>query len=161
MNLINTQGLTQAKTIEIEKILAQDEMSLCFLVETHLTRNSLKFDNNIKFLSQMRKLDDKKGGGLMIIWNNTRFTLEKIDTKHPDLLASSCLIGNLSFTIILVYISTNDNKRNDIIYGELNLLIEKYQHSKLVILGDFNGHIGIIGPQPINKNCRRFNKYCR
>ena len=43
-------------------------------------------------------------------------------------------------------------KRNDIIFGELGFLIENFQHSKLVTLGDFNG---IIGPQPINKNGRR------
>ena len=157
INLLNTQGLTQPKLFEIEDAINnRDNLSITCLTETQLKSNSLHFNNNFLSLSKHRSSIEKKGGGLMILWkNNGGLTITEIETDHSDILMAQIKAGKFKFYIILVYISTNDDCRNNIIYKLLTDLTMKFQNENLLIIGDFNGHIGCLGPQPINKNGRK------
>ena len=68
----------------------------------------------------MREIRDKKGGGIAVIWNkNDALKAEEIVSNHSDILTSETNIGDCSFYIMVVYISTNDDNRNFISYKEL------------------------------------------
>ena len=53
---------------------------------------------------------------------------------------------------MIVYMSINDNIRNEKIKKEIEEVIDKYEERKLMIIVDFNGHIGYIGSQSVNTN---------
>ena len=61
INLLNVQGLTQAKMIEVESYIRND--NCFFLIETHQKREQIRYSKDIRNLQKMRKIDDKKGGG--------------------------------------------------------------------------------------------------
>ena len=78
IELINIQGLTQSKAIELDDRVRTNTL-LC-ITETQQTRNRIKFKPDKKSIEQMRTRDDRKGGGLMIVWN---------DTEHVEVKACS------------------------------------------------------------------------
>ena len=155
INLINTQWLSQMKFMDIDNLLQSDDMSIMCLVETHMNTNNVKMANNVKFINKMRKIEDTKGGGLMIAWINDNFEIQETEHIHADIISAKTKFKTLEFHIILVYISTNNQGRNDILYKKIIFLLNKYHDRKIFIVGDFNGHIGILGSQKINKNGKR------
>ena len=48
----------------------------------------------------------------------------------------------------------SDQLRNNILRNTLNNALESYQDENVIVLGDFNGHTGIVGDQPLNANGR-------
>ena len=58
------------------------------------------------------------------------------------------------FFIFLVYLATANVNRNKEIIKTIGNNIRKYEEERLIILGDFNGHVGFLGPQDLNKNGR-------
>ena len=61
-HLLNIQGLTQPKVIEIEGELKSNDI-YC-LTETQMKRKQVKTSDSTRELHKMRSLTDKKGGGL-------------------------------------------------------------------------------------------------
>ena len=103
----------------------------------------------------MRNIEDRKGGGLMIMWKKScQITIRKVENTHPDIMITECSIEQASFIIILVYMSVNDRERNDQLSKEIDNGIIKYQNREreIVLLGDFNGHVGYLGKHTTNKN---------
>ena len=61
--------------------------------------------------------------------------------------------NKLNLIILAVYMSTSDLDRNNEIKEEIVEIIGKYSDEQnLIILGDFNAHLGYIGMQPLNNN---------
>ena len=59
------------------------------------------------------------------------------------------------FSLVLVYLDVTCNARNDYIHNELNTLITQHdEDSKLLVSGDFNGHLGFLGRQNLDRNGR-------
>lgn len=100
-----------------------------------------------------RKESDKKGGGLMIVYNDKYVRGTKKETKSDDLLNCEMEIEKFKFRLILVYMDVNDQSRNEGIRVEIkNLLDDLQPEENLVILGDFNGHLGFLGTQELDRN---------
>ena len=77
---------------------------------------------------------------------------EKMESGHSDILYVKCKYRTLEIQIILIYMSTNDKTRNKDIRQKTESIIKKEQENPLLILGDFNGHIGFIGSQQCDEN---------
>ena len=95
----------------------------------------------------MRSMQDKGGGGLMVLWkDDDSITLTQV--AQSDILIVQRKIQSTTSTRVLVYMSVNDHNINKIIY--------QYIQSNLVdcpsyiILG-YNGHTGFLGPHAMNK----------
>ena len=99
----------------------------------------------------MREKHEKKGGGLMLIYKEKNVQVEKIETKNNDILIAKCKILNEEIKIILTYMAVNDIELNKTITKELKHNF-KQTPKKCMVLGDFNGHVGFLGPHPTNKN---------
>ena len=67
--LLKIQGLTKAKAIEIEQLL--DKNVILCLTETQQKVDSVNFSKGIQYETSMRRYDDKKGGGLMILYRES------------------------------------------------------------------------------------------
>ena len=110
MKLLNIQGLTKTKIIEIERLL--NNQSLLFLTETQQ-----KFDKTnlsptyFKYMS-MRDQQEKKGGGLMMIISKEQqdIVLNHVKTTSKDLLIMKGNLKSFKVTIILVYPSVIRNE---------------------------------------------------
>ena len=92
----------------------------------------------------------KYGGGLMILYKNGNILMKKIETTHKDILIIQCQIYGLELRMILIYMSVSNYDTNKYLMKYIKDHIQNIK--KYIILGDFNGHIGFLGPQPMNKN---------
>ena len=79
IKLINIQGLTKPKAVELETIL--DNNDIICLTETQQKVEKLNFSKGIKTLVNMREKHEKKGGGLMPIYKEKNVQVEIIETK--------------------------------------------------------------------------------
>eukprot|EP00794_Sanderia_malayensis_P010325 gene10325-11396_t len=107
----------------------------------------------------MREQQDKKGGGLMVIHKQEQnhFDFTKVQTKQKDVIILYGKLRTHKVKIILVYLSVIRNEKekkiNQDILKEIRRGISQSGEDELIfILGDFNGHIGIIGSQKLNYN---------
>ena len=77
------------------------------------------------------------------------------DTASPDLLYCKLECQELEFGLVLAYMDVRDQTRNENIRRELiNIINNCAESEKLLIMGDFNGHLGSIGDQELNRNGR-------
>lgn len=152
IKFINVKYLTKVKAKSLE-CLIEDDTILC-LTETSLNWNSINFSENIEEISSMRKVTDRKGGGLMVLKKGKNVQVTKSDTKNEDAMIVVCEIYSVKFTLFIVYLSVNDNERNKNIMEEIQQKAQRLE-GNYIMVGDFNGHIGIIGQQNVNENGRK------
>ena len=126
ISLINIQGLTKPKLLELETLMRKNCDILC-LTETQQKYDKLEFAQGIKNIANMRNKNDKKGGGLLIMYKNTNLIeLQKVQTKCSDILHVVGKIMNEKVRLIVVYFSVvkkeDDRKRN----LQMKKEVEKY-----------------------------------
>ena len=136
-----------------------DKNSLICLTETQNKYLSVNFEENTNCKYSFRNMNDKKGGGIMLIYkNNGNLVVNtEVPSDSKDVLCMIYNFNKFSFTIITVYLDTKDIERNQKITTEINLAIEMMindikSNIPLLLIGDFNAHIGIVGKQGINTN---------
>ena len=141
--------------MEVEKEMTKNR--LFFLTETQQKIDKLIVSQGITKIENNRELKDKKGGGLMILYNSENIEIEKIETQQKDILYTKCRIANLKINTILVYFSAGnseeDKERDKLLRIECEKLIRNDVDSEgLIVLGDFNGHVGFLGQQKVDRN---------
>ena len=153
VKMINIQGLSQTKTTEIENEIGDD--TIFCVTETQHKFQRTHFQDGTKAICSWREEKDKKGGGLMLLHKSSS-TIEsmKMDSRHPDILYAKCKFQAMAICIVLIYMSTNDKARNKEIKQKAEAIIKKEEEHPLLILGDFNGHLGFLGPQQCDENGR-------
>ena len=156
VNLINIQGLTKQKLTVLEQMFNSTCDVLC-LTETRQRYDRLDVDKNLIKLENMRKGQDKKGGGLMVIYkSNNNIKFDVIPSRNADILDVQGTIAANEIRIILVYMSVEsqpqDLERNRDLQRELECKIESNEDRALLVMGDFNGHVGFLGDQREDRN---------
>ena len=150
MKVINIQGLTQTKAKEVEELVSDD--SIVCLTETQKKLRDINFSDNCVIVDNMREEQDRKGGGLMVLYRkDTGVDLEKIPTKCPDILHTKGKMRGWEMRLVVVYLSVNDPPRNNNIKLQMERIINGNSHP-LLVMGDFNGHVGFKGEQKVNTN---------
>lgn len=97
-------------------------------------------------------MKDQKGRGLSIIYNgNTCIEIE----RHKEISQVTCIANKIKFKIIPTYLTTNDEGRNQVIAWHVDSLLKKARGKTTAFLGDFSGHLGLIGEQEVNQNGNR------
>ena len=88
----------------------------------------------------------------MILYHesNDVTAVKKYTDTHSDVLVVKLKVYDKYLMIVLVYMSVNDMEK----YKEIMTCIEKHikNKSNYLVMGDFNGHIGHLGPHTTNKN---------
>ena len=122
------------------------------MTETQENYSKVDFSNHLAAVSSYRETNNVKGGGLKIIYKKAHMNIEKLPTEDRNILHAELKCGNMEMCIILVYLSCTDFQRNVKIKKEINDIANKAQHKHVIILGDFNGHVGFLGPQTLNRS---------
>lgn len=130
------------------------------LTETQYKTDSAKLNSNVTKYINMREVNDKKGGGLMVLHLiGCGIDLSRTSTKSNDLLELRGKIKDIHIRILLVYMSVEsrleDKQRNKSIQKEIIEKIQECQrleNEAVILLGDFNGHIGYLGNQRLDNN---------
>ena len=150
--LLNAQGLTLHKWNEWQEMI--DGMNSSFRISL-FTETQHKFEKvflgkDYKYEVGMRSEMDKKGGGLLV-GSNDEVCIVKVESGNPDVLCVDVEIRSVMMRMVLTYWDVRDNDRNEGIVGCIRRIVENYE-GKLIILGDMNAHIGILGEQELNRN---------
>ena len=164
IKLVNIQGLTQEKYTNLEEAYLEKGCghNIVCLTETQKTVDNIRMGSNIVSHNAMRdiKSDEKKGGGLMLIHRkNHKINFEKVENKNKNLLEMEGKCYDLKVRIVLAYFDSDKSKeggqkRNKAIKSEIDKAMEKSKEKDeaFLVLGDFNGHIGILGHQKENQH---------
>ena len=94
-NLINVQGLTQTKVIELEDMLRQNEITC--LTETQQKIEKNRFKNSAGSMT-MRRKKEKKGGGLMIMYKKKHVIFQQYVTRNNNNNNNNIFIHTLSYS---------------------------------------------------------------
>lgn len=157
LDLLNVQALTDVKAFEIEERLrnvgSKNKIAVLALVETHEKYRRVDWGRGLEMIERMRENSDKKGGGLMLLTESREETsMHRWESECRDILIASVELCSFRFIVILVYLDTADLERNRNIYEEMDRTVRKIPYDlPKVILGDFNGHVGFIGHQEMNR----------
>ena len=89
---------------------------------------------------------------MLIYKSDNVMTFKNINSKSKDYLYVISEMGGQKLIFIVVYFSVNDKTRNDAMKKEIEGIVESNEGRRLVILGDFNGHVGFKGYQQIDEN---------
>ena len=160
IKFLNVQNISQVKMIQIENnILNSKQHNIFCLVETHENIHKMKTNDNISIRIKTRHQSDIPGGGIAVLFNKSHWVVNERETVHKDIMALDVSKGSLHFLLIIPYLSTNNLTRNKVIYSEINQIINNNLDRNIIILGDFNGHTGILGPQKVNTKGKDFLKF--
>ena len=81
-----------------------DHRSIVCITETQKKIRDVNFNNNIVIIEGMREMKDRKGGGLMVLYQrNKDIVFTKVDTKSKDILHVKGLIREWDLAIVVVY----------------------------------------------------------
>ena len=150
--LINIRGINKHKIAELMDVVKSDTCVLC-ITESHEKYQKVDLPDGYDKLVRRREDGDKKGGGLMMIHGKLNIKAIEYNTRCSDLLHCKLNCGELQFELILIYMDVADQNRNDIIRAEILEILQNIEEDeKIMILGDFNGHLGFIGNQELNRN---------
>ena len=138
------------KYTELEESL--DKNCILLLTETQLKVDKITTKCIVKKIDSMRKEQDKKGGGISAFYRTDSQCIKEVNeitTKSADILYLELKTENETYKIIVVYFSILDisnRDRNREIRREIEKIVEE-NNDKLLIIGDFNGHIDGLGYQ--------------
>ena len=90
------------KFAEIENSI-DDE--LFFIVETQLKQNRIRYQRNTKVINKMRDVEDRKGGGIMVVWKHDYDgKIEEIKTRNSDLMLIKYEVKGKVFFFLMIII---------------------------------------------------------
>ena len=125
------------------------------LVETQEKYNKITERENLEKIVSRRKIEDKKGGGIMLLKRkNNGIKLDKLKEIHPDILTVKCQIGNMNFILITTYIKCNPKENKDI-YDAINRILKKHENEPIFMIGDMNAHTNITIKDKVNQNGKK------
>ena len=89
--------------------------SITCLTETQKKVDDIKIVKDVKIIQTMREMQDRKGGGLLIMYKEKeKYDLQKMTTRSTEILHVEGEIGKEQIRIVLVYMKTgNDNSRRE------------------------------------------------
>lgn len=158
IHLLNIQGLTRAKQIEIMDLIKEEGAIIC-LTETQQKIEKITWTDCIEKVEKMRNVQDKKGGGLLMAFKkNNWLKMEQVETTNADVLYVVVKAYSTMLNVILLYFSipkaAKDKDRNQEMRKEVETIIGKAEErgEACLVLGDFNGHIDMLGYQKQDEN---------
>ena len=151
--MINIRGISKLKFADLMNSEHSGNSNVICIFETHEKFQKIGISSSHEVFASRRDLEDKKGGGLLVLFNRDFVNGTEYNADSADLLHCKIQCHNLELHLILVYMDVMDQERNDEIRRELRDIIEKFaDNERIMVLGDFNGHLDFLGDQSLNDN---------
>ena len=166
IKIINIQGLTNEKYTELQEEL-KEKTILC-MTETQKKVDNIKRGEKIGAYSSMRQKEEKKGGGIMVMFEEKDgLEVEEVNIvgKNSDWMMVRVKEGGEEWKVAVVYLGTGGGgetlEKNKIILREIGIEVRKAEREEetVFVVGDFNGHLGYIGYQEENENGKLINEF--
>ena len=135
------------------------------ITETHV-RNDYTWEGQhykMEGKGRTKKIKDRKGGGIALMTRkNKNWSINIIEggnqIEHEDIVTyrvENTKMNRMKLLLIICYMSTGEtpewiteNKKN---YEKVGMIINKFRNEQIIIMGDMNAHIGILG-EKVDKN---------
>ena len=160
---LNVRGWSFGKLEDICKECEEWNIDFIGITETQLRERVSENNNGFNMENKGRSKWLKKGGGVGYIYKDNKINiLEEIDVgsdmKHEDVLALLIEYNKFDkYLIIVSYMTVEGPEAKDDNTKKFNCIkniIERYPKQKIILMGDMNAHIGILG-EKINNNGKR------
>ena len=190
IGLLNVDGYSEQAKWDIGKTLERKSPDLCIILETKRRREEIAMPVDFEGYDvlERRRSDaagDKGGGGILMYTRNTNgldFKEYKPKVLNPDhgfvnnermWVTIDSLRQKTAICGVYMGFQANDDRHgewNDIIYQVLRSEVRDLRQAgyRVILKGDFNGHVGniinkgIVGNHPIvNKNGERFLNFLK
>ena len=158
VELLNVQGLTAVKAVELQEVVGEEtELVLLCLTETQQKYKKVDFREDIQCVEKMREMDDKKGGGLTALMRKRQaFTMRQLNCEDPDVMRVEVSLQSVVLNIMVVYVDGKLKNKAENTYKCLDREMQTLRENEtMVILGDFNGHVGFLGKQDLDAGGKR------
>ena len=166
IELININNLDKQKMGELEELFfgKGDEYRILCLTETHHKWKKIETSEGLESFTKMRKVEDKKGGGLQILMKkHKQVNFAKRKSMNRDILEIEGRCFGMQIKIILVYFDSNKGEsgrsRNEEIRKEVESKIKKNRSECLLILGDLNAHLSLLEDKKEDANGKMVKKW--
>lgn len=144
--------MTKLKLEEIKEFIPDWRQIFC-LTETNLVCDKFLLDDSFLKKETFRNRENGNGGGIMILYKNNDNLLVTQKQIHNDhILLCEIKVCGKKIILATVYYTVNDKILNREINDELVNIMETNENEAVLILGDFNAHLGFVGEQEINFN---------
>ena len=139
--------------------------ALLCLTETQKKIDEIKRGSEVEVIQSMREMQDRKGGGLLCACRKEDMKIDQQKTRSRYLLHATVEIPiiDLEFELVVTYWRTGNEAEvgnyNGEISKEIGEIVRKtrMEEKNLIVMGDFNGHLGYVGYQEENRNGRIVN----
>ena len=168
------QGINVGKIEDIMSECKEWGLDVLCMTETQM-RESLEIDDiehPYQFIGKGRSKQTRKGGGVAVMWKKgVKIECESIDIGNCE-MSEDLLAVRLEFEgknhkretiyVCVCYMTVEseigrvENRRK---YALLQKFVEDYRNQKVLIMGDMNGHIGILGEEE-NRNGELLREVC-
>ena len=137
---MNIEGLTCEKIEEMEYLMLNEFVDVLVLTETHCRGNKFDWSDNIKVLEVQRKLEDKRGGGILVAIKvkEGRF-ISKVEGENRDIIQVVYRDSGYECHIVGTYWDVVDRERNLMIEKEIGKICRSEEN--ILVVGDFNAHL--------------------
>ena len=161
---VNVRGWGVGKFEDICRELNEWKFDMVGLTETHL-RDDVRIEGSeYVMIGKGRKKQEKIGGGVAFLHRKeSNLKVEELDVGNSamseDILAVRMECGGQrdrceSLVVAVVYMTVEGERavrENGMKYDVLRRLVRKYAGEKVMIMGDMNAHLGMLGER-INRN---------
>lgn len=156
---MNIRNLGKGKFEDIVHEMDSVGLDMLVVTQTTLRGNVMEVDeiDNYKFIGKGREKIKRSGGGVGIIYNCQKgVILDEIDVesecKESEDIAvfrahSAAQYRDIECILVVCYMTVDGPNMSENVakYRVLLDIVEKYRSSNLIVLGDMNGHTGILG----------------
>ncbi len=163
LGCINVNGFGLGKMEDMNVVMHEGKFDIVGVTETHLRENIPIIDEKYKMFVKGRSKWGKKGGGIgLIVRKDAGYEIEEFDVgkneKNEDIMAVRIEYkireGKDSIIVIVCYMTTEGRDAavdNRVKYDAIRKVIRENVNEKVIVMGDMNGHIGILG-EVVNSN---------
>ena len=175
MGCLNINGINNGKLEDLENECTEWKIDMIGLTETHMrdTLDIMNKESKYKFISKGRRKQCRKGGGVAVMFKkDAQFDVEVIDVgdceMSEDILVVRVeMLGGESgrreeLFVCVCYMTVEgqnaqfENKKK---YDILQKFVSEHGTERIIVMGDMNGHIGILGER-INENGELLRGFC-
>ena len=135
---MNCRGMSDVrKRRDVMNFLRNGDYDILFLQDTHLTKNSLQYFNNLWKGKSYHSCHTNRSRGVAIMIKQT-LQHELVQVHHADcgnFILVTCSIGTQTYLLVNIYGPNEDNPN---FYHSLKSLLQTFRTDHTIIGGDFN-----------------------